>query len=65
MNIGKSITVALEGKKENTSWLARQMGVSRTRAGVLKNSRGCQTNTIKRLAEIFGMKESEFIALGE
>lgn len=66
MDIGKSIRLALAEKNERQPWLADKMGV--TRAYVNRMANGVTVpggKTIERIAGIFGMTVSEFIALGE
>lgn len=66
MDIGKSIRLALADINEKQPWLASQMGV--TRAYVNRMANGTVVpggKTIERIADIFGMTVSEFIALGE
>lgn len=65
MNIGIAVRVALAKQDHDINWLADKLGVSHTRASKVARSTNVNSNTIARLAEIFGMKPSEFIALGE
>lgn len=65
MNIGKSVKVALAQQEKDVVWLTKQTGVSRQMAWSYTVQRDAGPKIIGRLATIFGMKESEFIALGE
>jgi plasmid maintenance system antidote protein VapI len=65
MNIGICIKIALAKSQKDTTWLANQLGVSQTRAGNIVRATNVNSDTINKLAAVFGMKPSEFIALGE
>ena len=66
MDIGKSIKIALIKKGENQKWLGEQLGHNTPQnTSHLVNSKTTKQATIERLAEIFEMPVSEFIALGE
>lgn len=65
MNIGKSIKMALVKADKKQTWLADQLGVSARWVNGLANSVGASSATIERLAAVFDMKPSEFVALGE
>lgn len=65
MNIGKSIKVALAQRDMKQNQLAERLGKSARWINLLANSRGASTETISMLASAFGMKASEFVALGE
>lgn len=65
MNIGKSIKVALAQRDMKQNQLADQLGKSARWINLLANSKGASTDTIEMLAKGFGMKASEFVALGE
>lgn len=65
MNITLSISIALAKRQRTQSWLAEQLGTSPSYVSAIKKG---QTPSIERLqviANILGMKLSEFIALGE
>ena len=65
MNIGKSVKVALAQQEKGVKWLANEAEVSRQSAWLYTTKRNPGSDVIEKLAGIFGMKESEFIALGE
>lgn len=65
MNIGRSVKVALAQRSKTVTWLSLQLGISRTRASTIANSENASMATIKKMADIFNMPASEFIALGE
>ncbi len=65
MNLGKSIKVALAKAGMNQRQLADQMGLSHQFVTELTNKPSGSFANVKRLAKAFGMKPSEFIALGE
>lgn len=65
MNIGKSIRVALAMHEKDMNWLAQQMDCSGAHVRKLSNQESATGATIKKLAAVFGMPASQFIALGE
>lgn len=66
MNIRKSIKIALIKKDKPAKWLAEQLGVTPQYLSKLqKHGHTPNTSTCEKLASIFDMSVSEFIALGE
>lgn len=65
MHIGRSIRVALAKHDINQTELARQMGVSRAYINRLCGKETAPMGSASKIAKHFGMKVSEFIALGE
>lgn len=65
MNAGRSLRVALAKKDMNQQDLARDMKVSSAYVSRLANAEKIGMGTVVQLAEFFGMKPSEFLALGE
>lgn len=65
VNVGRSTKVALAMNKKTVRWLQQQLGVSYTRACDIANRAEGSAAGIDRLANLFGMSASEFIALGE
>jgi plasmid maintenance system antidote protein VapI len=65
MNIGISIKVALAKRGINQKALAEKMGTTPAAISQLAAQESCTGATIKKLADAFGMKASEFVALGE
>jgi len=70
MNIGVSIRKAqarktLDGESISFSELAERLEVSQSTISNLVNSEYCHGLMLKKLSGIFGLKASEFIALGE
>lgn len=65
MNVGKSIKVALAKKEMNQQDLAAKMNVSKPYVSQLAGKEHAGMGTVSLLAEAFGMKISEFLALGE
>lgn len=65
MHTGRSLKVALAQRDQTIGWMADQMGVSRQRISKIANSDTATPRTIRRMSEIFNLKCSEFIALGE
>lgn len=65
MNIGRSVKVALAQRGKTVTWLSEQLGISRTRTSTIANSERASLANIEKLAAIFELTASEFIALGE
>ncbi|MGL4317118.1 MAG: helix-turn-helix domain-containing protein [Pseudomonas sp.] len=65
MNLGKSIKVALAKAGKNQHELAEQMGLSFRFVNRMANSKTAKMATAEKFATVFGMKVSEFIAIGE
>lgn len=65
MNIKRSINVAIamSGMKKNE--FAAKIGISKQRLYSLTLQKSVKMETVEKLAAGFGMKPSEFIALGE
>lgn len=65
MNLGKSIKMALAKREMSQKDLAEKMGWSIVWTNTLANKKSARSETIEALATAFGMKTSEFVALGE
>lgn len=65
MNIGKSLKLALVKRNMKQADLARKLGKSSRWINMLANSPTASSSSIEMLASEFGMKASEFVALGE
>ena len=65
MNIGKSVRVAMAKRDIKPKELAEKMGASRQYIGQLMKAEAVGAGTLNKLCEVFDMKTSEFIALGE
>ncbi len=65
MNVKISVKVALARNDMTVRELAEKMGVSRARVYDIINQPSPLITTIENVANAFGMKVSEFIALGE
>jgi len=65
MNVGRSIKVALAQRDKNLTWLKERLGVSKARTCAMANSKNLHVENIEKLAAIFKLPPSEFIALGE
>lgn len=65
MNIGKSIQHCLINKGMQKIELAELMGISPQSLSRNINKRTCSLETLDKLCEIFELKSSEFIAVGE
>ena len=65
MNTGNSIKVALIHKGWSQKDLAEKLGVTKQTISVLANGKICSAARLNDLSEVFEMKVSDFIALGE
>lgn len=65
MNLRKSIKVALAQRGTTQKALAEELGMSETGISQLAAQKSCTGATLQKLATAFGLKVSEFIALGE
>ena len=65
MHIGKSTNIALALTEQDSKWLAHKLFRSIDTANHLRRNKHTSPTNIEKLAEIFEMKVSEFIALGE
>lgn len=65
MNVGKSIKVALAQRGMTQAELAKRLGVTHTWLSAMANKPRASTASLEALAGQFGMKVSEFVALGE
>jgi len=65
VNIGKSISIALAQKEMQKKDLAQALGVTPATISNLVKSSACSGKALDNLCEVFEMKASDFIALGE
>ncbi len=65
MDISKSINHCLDDTGMKKKKLAEKLGVSTVTVWTLCNSDKCSGDILKKLASVFNMPVSEFIALGE
>lgn len=65
MNLRRSIKTALAQRDMTQKALAEKLGMLETSISQLAAQKSCQGSTLVKLAEAFGMKVSEFVALGE
>lgn len=65
MNFRKSLKLALIQNDMTQKALAAQLGMRETSMSQLAAQSSCTGATLQKIADAFGMKVSEFIALGE
>jgi plasmid maintenance system antidote protein VapI len=65
LNVGKSTKIMMAKRDVNGKWLEEHLGVSRTRVSGIVNSPDAGAAMINKLASLFEIPVSEFIALGE
>lgn len=65
MDLGKSLKIALVKANKSQSELAKDFGVTRQKVNRWATTGNMTKETIQSLSEYFGLKVSEFVALGE
>ncbi len=65
MNFRKSLKLALAQRDMTQRALALKLGMRETSMSQLAAQKSCTGATLQKLADAFGMKVSEFVALGE
>lgn len=65
MNIKMSVKIAMARHDMSVRELAEKMGVSRTRVYEIIKQPAPLITTVQKVANAFGMRVSDFIALGE
>lgn len=65
MNLRKSIKVALAQRGMEQKALAAKLNMSQSSMSQLAAQESCTGATLQKLADAFGLKVSEFVALGE
>jgi len=65
MNIKKSINVAVAQRSLSKRYVAEAMGVTPTRISAIANQKNLSVENLTKLAGVFNLTVSEFIALGE
>lgn len=65
MDLGKSIRLAIETKGITRSCLAEKLGCGRPNVTYMIKTGRVTSETLRRIAEAFDMKVSEFVAIGE
>jgi len=65
VNLSKSLKIALVKADKSQAQLAEDLGIKRQVVNRWANSGNMTKETLEMLADYFGMKPSEFVALGE
>lgn len=65
MNACKSLRIALAKKEMSRAQLSEALGLSITAVNRMANNPNWTCESLKKVSAVFGMKVSEFIALGE
>ena len=65
MKIGKSLKIAMAKKEIKSSELAKGLGVSSQQVSAWINRGSMRCQSLIPVSQYFGLKVSEFIALGE
>jgi len=65
MNVAKSIKIALVQCDKQQAWLAEQMNTSRQQISNWCSTGRMREHRLEEISKIFGLKVSEFLALGE
>ena len=65
MDLKRSINISLAIAGINQQQLADKMGVAPSSISAMVQRGTCHTDTITKMAEVFNIRSSEFIARGE
>lgn len=65
MHIGRSTRIAMAQRGMRSKDLAQILGMTQTSISLVLSRESSPGGLVKKLAEVFGMKASEFVALGE
>lgn len=65
MNFRRSLKLALAQRDMTQKALAEKLGMRETSMSQLAAQTSCTGATLQKIADAFGMKVSEFVALGE
>ena len=65
MNIKRAVRRSLANIEKDQKWLAGELGTTEAQISRWVNADHLNTKIIERLANLFGLTVSEFIALGE
>ncbi len=65
MNFGKSLKIALAKREISQSDLAKELNVTRAYISNISRKKECSGGVLRMMAKHFGLKVSEFVALGE
>ena len=65
MDVSESLKICLKREKMSKGELAVKLGITPQTVTVLAKSKYCSPTNLIGMCELFNMKASEFIALGE
>lgn len=65
IDCGKSLRTAMAQSNMKSIDLASQLGITPQQVAVWRRSKSTNLNTVCKLATVFNMKVTEFLALGE
>lgn len=65
MNAAKSLRIAMVKLGMNQTDLAKKAGITQSSISGLANRENWNCESLQKIAKAFGMKVSEFVALGE
>lgn len=65
MHIGRSTRIAMAQRGMRSKDLAKTLGMTQSSISLVLARESSPGGLVKKLAEVFGMKASEFVALGE
>ncbi len=65
MDFNKIVSKLLEDDERSVSWLARRLAKSRQNMSSILESNNPTSKVVEEVAGVFGLKVSEFVALGE
>jgi len=62
---GRAAKVAMAQRGKGRRWLAEQLDLSPQRASLIMNGPNASQATMEKMADLFGLSLSEYVALGE
>jgi hypothetical protein len=62
---GRAAKVGMVQRNKGRAWLAEQLKISPQRASLIMNSPNASQGTMEKMADLFGLSLSEYVALGE
>ena len=65
MNVGKSIQIAMAMRGYSGKRMSEMLSVTEPTVSVMRGRPTCSGQMLRKLAQTFDMKVSEFVALGE
>lgn len=65
IDCGKSLRIAMTMADMKSTELASHLGITPQQVALWRKAKSTNLNTVCKLSDVFGMKVTEFLALGE